>query len=166
VSNGLKQRVVGVLVLASLGLILLPVVFDFADPKRIDRSSLIPPAPEIIAQDIPQATRPAIEENKSSVAKMDDLPHEWVVQVGAFAEQSNANEIMDLLRNQGFKAYQRKQIKDGITLYKVCVGPKLDRDRALTEQVKVDKLLSSEDPPLGPSSVIDLNTDKTCSPRS
>jgi DedD protein len=183
VSNGLKQRVVGVLVLASLGLILLPVVFDFADPKRIDRSSLIPPAPEIIAQDIPQATRPAIEENKSSAAKIDDsllnkeveekekteknyglnkddLPLEWVLQVGAFAEQSNANEMMGLLRNQGYKAYQRKLKKEGKTLYKVCIGPKLDRRRVLADKVKVDKLLAID------SSVIDLNSDKTCSPRS
>ena len=57
-SNGLKQRVVGVLVLASLGLILLPILFDFADPKRIDRTSLIPPAPEIITQNIPRLRDP------------------------------------------------------------------------------------------------------------
>ena len=50
--------------------------------------------------------------------------------------------------------------KEGKTLYKVCIGPKLDRRRVLADKVKVDKLLAID------SSVIDLNSDKTCSPRS
>jgi cell division septation protein DedD len=38
VSDGLKQRIIGALVLGALGLIILPVLFDFADPLKIDRA--------------------------------------------------------------------------------------------------------------------------------
>ena len=48
-SKGLQQRIVGALVLGALGLVILPVLFDFTDPSRIDRNSKLPAAPEISA---------------------------------------------------------------------------------------------------------------------
>ena len=161
-SNGLKQRVVGVLVLASLGLILLPILFDFADPKLIDRTSLIPPAPEIITQNIPQTSRPLAASEKPSAALFDNalentateqkekdfglnqsgLPISWALQIGTYAEQSNANEMMQSLRAKNFKAYQRTVQRGDQTLYKVCIGPKLDRRRVLADKEIIDKLLA------------------------
>ena len=57
-SEGLKQRIVGALVLGALGLILLPLALDFTDPKKVDRTSLIPPAPNVVATEIVVAKRP------------------------------------------------------------------------------------------------------------
>ena len=56
-SDGLKQRIVGALVLGALGLIILPVLFDFADPLKIDRTSKLPAAPEIEAVQVVKAER-------------------------------------------------------------------------------------------------------------
>jgi cell division septation protein DedD len=45
VSDGLKQRIVGALVLGALGLVLLPLALDFTDAKKIDRTLLISKLP-------------------------------------------------------------------------------------------------------------------------
>ncbi len=162
-SNGLKQRIVGVIVLASLGLILLPLVFDFADPQRIDRTSLIPPAPEINALDIPIAKRPDSANNQQTAAIFDvarslpsseskdknygldesGIPRAWVLQVGSFSEQSKANELTETLRGKNFKAFKKPVEIEGKTLHRVYIGPKLDRRRVLADKEKVDKLLAT-----------------------
>ena len=59
-SKGLQQRIVGALVLGALGLIILPVLFDFTAPSRIDRSTKLPAAPEISAVTVIKAERPAV----------------------------------------------------------------------------------------------------------
>ena len=46
-SEGLKHRIAGTIVLGILGLIVLPLLIDFADPAKIDRTTKIPPAPSI-----------------------------------------------------------------------------------------------------------------------
>ena len=53
-SNGLQQRIIGALVLGALGLIILPIIFDFADPLKIDRTSKLPAAPEIKSSMLPR----------------------------------------------------------------------------------------------------------------
>ena len=57
-SNGLQQRIIGALVLGALGLVVLPIVFDFADPLKIDRQSRLPAAPEIKPIDVARAQSP------------------------------------------------------------------------------------------------------------
>jgi len=163
VSNGLKQRIVGVLVLASLGMILLPLVFDFADPKRIDRTSQIPPAPEINVPDIPVAKRPEAANNQTTSAIFDvakslpsteqtennyglnesGLPNAWILQVGSFAELSKADELTESLRDKNFKAFKKAVDIEGKTLHRVYVGPKLDRRRVLADKDRLDKLLAT-----------------------
>ena len=65
-SKGLKQRIVGSLVLGALGLIILPVLFDFTDPSRVDRSSKLPPAPEMSAVAVDKAVRPTAVDGQQS----------------------------------------------------------------------------------------------------
>ena len=72
-SDGLKQRIVGAIVLGAIGVILLPLLLDFTDPHKIDRSSLIPPAPSIDAVKIVTAKRPAEIKDSSEVDKVFDV---------------------------------------------------------------------------------------------
>ena len=69
-SDGLKQRIAGALVLGALGLIILPVLFDFADPLKIDRTSKLPAAPEIEAVQVVKAERPAGVPEKSLLSSI------------------------------------------------------------------------------------------------
>ncbi len=44
-SEGLAKRVAGTLVLGVIGLIVLPLLIDFTDPNKVDRTTKIPAAP-------------------------------------------------------------------------------------------------------------------------
>jgi len=56
-NDGLRQRIVGAVVLVALAVIFLPMVFEFDQPRRLDRRTLIPPQPEIAPVAIPQPQR-------------------------------------------------------------------------------------------------------------
>jgi len=123
-SNGLQQRIIGALVLGALGLIILPIVFDFADPLKIDRESRLPAAPEIKPIEVARAKSPEgdaklgaidslfnIAESKPSVdisesfysLNENDLPRAWVLQAGSFEARDKAEGLMQRLRKSGSK---------------------------------------------------------------
>ena len=54
-NDGLKQRIVGALVLMALGIIFVPVIFDKERIVPVDRSSHIPPEPDIHVLPLPEA---------------------------------------------------------------------------------------------------------------
>lgn len=54
-----------------------------------------------------------------------DLADAWIMQVGAFSSQANANGLRDKLIATGYKAYSKKVG----ALYKVYVGPEIRKHR-------------------------------------
>lgn len=164
-SNGLQQRIIGALVLGALGLIILPILFDFADPLKIDRTSKLPAAPEIKSIDVAKAQRP---DNASQLVDTDslfdtanshpaddssekfygldenDLPRAWVIQAGSFEKKNKALSLMEQLRNSGFKAFVKTAVVENKTFYRVYVGPKADKRRAIAEKSKIDGNFSTE----------------------
>jgi DedD protein len=70
------------------------------------------------------------------------LPVAWVVQVGLFSTQANADRIKETLQGKGFKAYTQavKTPKPGV---KVFVGPKLSRERADAQKKAIDQALKT-----------------------
>lgn len=164
-SNGLQQRIIGALVLGALGLIVLPIVFDFADPLKIDRQSRLPAAPEIAPIDVAKAQRP---EGSAKLGKIDslfniakskpiidvsegfyglnenDLPRAWVLQAGSFEVQDKAQGLMQRLRKSGFKAFVKTAIVESKTFYRVYVGPKADKRRAIAEKSKIDSNFATD----------------------
>ena len=57
-NDGLKQRVVGAIVLLVLAVIVLPMLFEFSDERRIDRNTRIPERPTVKPVDFEEAKRP------------------------------------------------------------------------------------------------------------
>jgi cell division protein FtsN len=52
----------------------------------------------------------------------------WIVQVGSFAEQQNADKVRNQLRTQGFSAFlSTSKSSSGSTLYRVRIGPQGSR---------------------------------------
>ncbi|MBT5387298.1 MAG: hypothetical protein HN817_07375 [Porticoccaceae bacterium] len=164
-SSGLNQRIVGALVLGALGVIILPVLFDFADPSRVDRSSKLPAAPEIIAVSVDKAQRPAaiadqdlktpLFDVEKSLPATDDsekpyglndqgLPKGWLVQVSSFAEQSSAEELSDKLREQNYRAFTKRVVINDKTHHRVYVGPKIDKRRAAADKASIDKAFQTD----------------------
>ncbi|MDG1164255.1 MAG: SPOR domain-containing protein [Porticoccaceae bacterium] len=164
-SSGLKQRIAGAFVLGALGLVILPLLFDFADPNRIDRNSKLPPAPEIESITVAKAERPAavgdtpikapifdIERSTPATDKDEKpyglnnlgLPKGWILQVSSFEEQSSATDFMSKLRKQKYNAFTKRVEVKGKTRYRVYVGPKIDKRRAAADKKKIDKAFKTD----------------------
>ena len=64
--------------------------------------------------------------------------NEWVVQVGSFSSQDNAERLASQLKAQGFKAFVSKYRDGNNTLHRVRVGPVQGREAAdlLAEQLR------------------------------
>jgi DedD protein len=146
-------------------LVVLPIVFDFADPLKIDRQSHLPAAPEIKPIDVARAQSPEggvklgaidslfnIAESQPSVdvsesfygLNANDLPRAWVLQAGSFEARDKAEGLMQSLRKSGFKAFVKTAIVESTTFYRVYVGPKADKRRAIAEKAKIDSNFATD----------------------
>jgi DedD protein len=65
----------------------------------------------------------------------------WVVQLGSFSKKDNADGLVNKLRAQGFNAYGDTIEAQGKgTMYRVRIGPELDKKRAQATQKKLQQL--------------------------
>lgn len=154
------RRVVGIAVLALASLMLWPFFSDEGPAQMLDTARQIPPAPEVekydVAAPVPVATSPVepvrVDEDKPAApaqGKADDkvtasaaltsqgLPQSWVVQVGSFGNQANADALKQKLRQAGYPAFT-KAAADGKAV-RVFVGPKLSRERADTIKAELEQ---------------------------
>lgn len=68
--DGLKQRLVGAMVLVALGVLFIPVLFRPAE-QRVDRNSQIPPAPDF--RQVPEVEEPVRPANIEPAADPDSM---------------------------------------------------------------------------------------------
>ncbi len=152
--DGLKQRLVGALVLLALAVIFLPVLFDRDPMAPVDRASQIPRAPEIITVEIKPPATPAdfaaapppsemyIPDETRAVPPTpeppglapDGTPKSWVLQVASFRQETHAEDLRKKLAAEGFPAYTRAMAYKNGTVNRVYVGPKLDKEALLREK--------------------------------
>lgn len=77
------------------------------------------------------ASDPAIENDSvDKDAKPNAGLSAWMIQVGSFELEENANEMRDMLRNEGFTAFVEAVESEKENFFRVRVGPELDRGRA------------------------------------
>lgn len=163
-NEGLRQRLVGALVLVALGVIFLPMLLDLGGSYEVDTASRIPPVPAIepivvapakIPENIPVAKQPAfpLDREEESVPEMSStdtpiqeprlseagLPEAWVLQVGSFRDQTNAEELKAKLVDAGFTAFVRVVNVDRGKNYRVLVGPKVLKEKILADQRVIEK---------------------------
>jgi len=67
----------------------------------------------------------------------------WVVQVASFAKEANAVNLTKKLQDKKYKAYRRKVLADGQTVFRVFVGPYIHRKDAEKVVSKISKLSES-----------------------
>lgn len=106
------------------------VADSLPDPSEEDASSDAQTEPEevmpeetveitnsepVFTRDIPQ-----LDEN--------GLPRGWSVRLGSFAQEANANSLLERLQASGYKAYTRNITNSQGSLTSVFVGPWLDRE--------------------------------------
>jgi len=146
--KALKQRLLGAVILAALLVILVPEWLDGAGhksryPQTIEmrEKPVFQPMQEIMQGSSNQA------DNKNSAAepKVNSKKHStikaWALQVGSFKDKINAHNLKDRLMVKGFPAYVDTLKSPDKTIYRVRIGPELDRSRL--EKLK-KKVLESE----------------------
>lgn len=164
--EGLKKRLVGAAVLASLAVIFIPMLVE----EPADKAELIrtPPPPEakpfesrLLREEVirPVPKTPPTQRRPVESADQDSPPatpaqepptvqtglNAWVVQVGSFSSQTNARKLVEKLRKAGFQTcdLERTDIR-GRVLYRVRVGPVLEKKRALAMLPKINKLTGTK----------------------
>ncbi|WP_317929025.1 SPOR domain-containing protein [Halioxenophilus sp. WMMB6] len=94
------------------------------------------PSPTVIT-----AKRPVADNN--AVLSDQGLPISWVVQVASFKDQERANAMVTKLLSQDFRAYSREASYQGQAIYRVYVGPSIEREDAESIKKKLDKALNA-----------------------
>jgi DedD protein len=90
------------------------------------------------------------EQSTDVVAPADSLAR-WVVQVGVFADADNAKRLVKQIRDDGMSAYSEKITSSASSVFRVRVGPFLERDEAnrikaqLSEHLAVDGVVMNAD---------------------
>ncbi|MEZ5463854.1 MAG: SPOR domain-containing protein [Lysobacteraceae bacterium] len=87
-------------------------------------------AARLAAQRVEPTLKPQVIELEAAVPAVEGSG--YAVQVGAFSKQEDANVLRERLRNGGFNAFIAAADTDAGRLYRVRVGPELERSRAET----------------------------------
>jgi DedD protein len=93
-----------------------------------------------------------LQPNKAAqVAQPSDPLVRWVVQVGTFSNASNADKLVARLRLESLTAYKEELNRSGSVVYRVRVGPFLQRgdaikaDSLVAERLSIDGVVMSSD---------------------
>jgi len=162
----LKQRLVGAAVLIGLAIIFIPALLDDSrTPEPLLEGSNIPTEPEggfssrIIPLDenaLEESMQPETvddepaqtvdeevsEAEESAVVEIDEKVgvSAWVVQLGSFSNEENAQALVAKLKENGYPAFIEKVFSSDEKAYRVRVGPEYlkSRAKALMEQLEKD----------------------------
>lgn len=146
--------------LGALGLIFLPIIFDFVDPQQVDTATKVPPMPNIQPIDLQPATLPPEEDDQPVVVEAvkppdtvreepisldaNNLPNAWYVQVASFPEKGKAEDLIKQLSKAGFDSHISAAKVEGKTYYRVAVGPKIDKRTARVIKVQIDQQFGTD----------------------
>lgn len=144
----LQQRIVGAIVLVTLGVIFIPALLDGSGYRsrqvqdiEIKEKPEFPPLTQKKVTPIPTP----LEVNRQKQVKVQKTDPEQVhkkpvrsfaLQVGTFGSNENAEKMRDEMTKAGYNAFVHKSTSKGKTSYKVRVGPELER--SVLEKIKSD----------------------------
>lgn len=109
-----------------------------AEPKISEEGASVPQSVLTPARS-PLSQEPAgVEPNQGS----DENPLQaWVIQVASFRQESNAIALRDRLRTDGYTTFVESTTVGGKPLFRVRIGPELDRQGAERIRDEVEKSL-------------------------
>jgi len=162
--EGLKKRLIGAAVLASLAVIFVPMLFE-EPPSQPPPLPPLPPRPpvvdfasEMLREEVPAVT-PLAPVQPESVAERPpappDAPSEpaaprtgltaWVVQAASLSSQENAEKLVARLREAGLATPDPELVDiQGKRFYRVRVGPVNERAEAEGMLDKVSEIAGTK----------------------
>ena len=142
----LQQRIVGAIVLVTLGVIFIPALLDGSGYKSRQVQDIeIKDKPEFppLSQKKLKPVATPLEKNKQEVSKVQAADPKqahkkpiksFALQVGTFKSNENAVKMRDTMRKAGYSTFVHESTSKGKTSYKVRIGPELDR--GVLEKIK------------------------------
>jgi DedD protein len=102
-------------------------------------------ADELPSQRYTEVTAPVTEQKPRQAANTMLAQAGWVVRVGSFSKEQNANALVAKLRQAGFVTITRNiTSSEGIKLTSVLVGPELRKDKLEQQLPKLQQLTGIE----------------------
>jgi len=144
----LQQRIVGAIVLVTLGVIFIPALLDGSGYKsrqvqdiEIKEKPKFPPLTQKKVKPIPtplQDNKKAqLKQQKADTKPLHKKPiKSFALQVGTFTGNENAEKMRDQMRKAGYSAFVHKSKVKGKITYKVRIGPELER--SVLDKIKAD----------------------------
>ena len=133
-----QQRIVGAIVLVTLGVIFIPALLDGSGYKsrqvqdiEIKDKPEFPPLKQKKLKPIVTPLAKIKTQQDKALESDPKKPHKKVIksfalQVGTFSSNKNAEKLRDTLRKAGYTTFVQKSQSKGKTRYKVRVGPELE----------------------------------------
>jgi len=90
-------------------------------------------------------------QSDAAVTQPSDPLVRWVVQVGSFSDASNADNLVARLRLESMSAYKEEISRSGSVVYRVRVGPFMQRedaikaDQSIRQRLSIDGVVMSAD---------------------
>jgi len=144
----LQQRIVGAIVLVTLGVIFIPALLDGSGYRsrqvqdiEIKEKPEFPPLTQKKVEPIPTP----LQKNKKDQEKVQQADPKqahkkpvktFALQVGTFGSNENAEKMRDKMREVGYTAFVHKSTTKGKTSYKVRIGPEVEH--SVLEKIKKD----------------------------
>jgi len=94
-------------------------------PESIDLGNRTEPNANELNEEVAAETEGS-EAAEETVTNMDDA---WVIQLGAFRNQTTVEELLEELSDAGYSAYSRVYQRDAGELHLVLVGPDLSKEK-------------------------------------
>ena len=144
----LQQRIVGAIVLVTLGVIFIPALLDGSGYKSRQVQDIEikekPEFPPLTQKQVKPIATP-LQENKKEQEKVQQADPKkahkkpvktFALQVGTFGSNENAIKMRDKMRKAGYTSFVQKSTDKGKTSYKVRIGPELER--SVLDKIKKD----------------------------
>ncbi|MFK0572001.1 SPOR domain-containing protein [Endozoicomonas sp.] len=163
--EGLKQRLLGAVVLLALLIILAPALFRGGETHPLASSAPTPQAPRLEPPPVPAfvdqlsvlpdrvevvstSSEEVLEQDEAvKPVGVDDKGHlkAWSLQLATFSEKNNARNLEYQLKKQGYSTYQKKiSTEKGKNFYRVYIGPEARPDELQQLKVAINKELGLE----------------------
>ncbi len=153
----LQQRIVGAIVLVTLGVIFIPALLDGSGYKSRQVQDIeIKEKPEFpsLSQKKVEPIPTPLQKNKKQQKKVQQADPKqahkkpvktFALQVGTFGSNENAVKMRDDMRKAGYTSFVHKSTAKGKTSYKVRIGPELERSvlEKVKKEIKKSKKIDS-----------------------
>lgn len=97
--------------------------------------------PSLPETQVATVTAPAVQQRPTKMTNPALQQAGWVVRVGSFSKEQNANALVAKLRQAGFVTFTRRITNsDGLQLTSVLVGPELKKDKLEQQLPKLQQL--------------------------